>query len=55
MEPPVPGWLTIICAASLLFAIVWRVRSKRRRASILIICSAILFVFWFMQWASWYK
>ena len=59
--PTLWGWITIASAVPVVAAIVWRVRFKRKSsllrkmASGAIALFTLVFLFSFMQWASWYK
>jgi hypothetical protein len=54
-SPTAWGWLTLAFGTIVLLSIFWRIRSPRRAASAILISSILLFLFAFMQWASWYK
>jgi hypothetical protein len=53
--PTIWGWLTVVFGALLIFSVFLRIRSRGRVISALLVSSILLFLFSFMQWASWYK
>jgi hypothetical protein len=59
--PRLWGWITIASAVPLLLSVVWRGRLTptsdllRKLASVSMVVSVLIFLFSFMQWASWYK
>lgn len=49
------GWLTLCYGSACIFCVWLRVRTRTTVTSVAIVMSALLLLFCFMQWASWYK